>query len=282
MKYALLLGALALLLFLPSCSASLPDFDPLGTETEAVESETADTPPIPTLTLSGRRFSFEGEAEAIDARDDLLCLKREGVYRLTGDLSEGGISVDVGAFGRVRLILDGVSIRSTRRPAIEIVSAAAVILETEEGSVNLLWSSSEAVILGSDNLLLTGSGSLSLGGALRAIQAEGRVSVASGTVRLSASECGIRSSVGVTLAGGEVAINAARVGLCSEERSDSGGIEILGGDLVAVCSETVLSAKRRICLAGGRGSFDAPRWYLCGGEVLYTGGEFPMATDPRP
>ena len=276
MKLCPMLCALALLVFLPSCSSALPNFDPLATEEETAAEETAVAPVISTVTLSGRRFSFAGEETAIAVRDDLLTMKEEGVYRLTGDLAEGGVAVDVGAFGVVRLILDGVSIRSTRRPAIEIVSAAAVIIETAEGSVNLLRSSREAVIRSSSNLLLTGEGSLSLGGADEAIAAEGRVSVTSGIVHLTASACGIRSEVGVELsAEGEVAINAARVGILTRERSDSGGIVIRGGRLVAVCAEAVLCAQRRICLAGGKGSFDAPRLYQCPSEVLHTGGEFP-------
>ncbi len=276
---------LCLALLLSSCAPALPDFKPFESEEESQSESLLPTAEIPTLSLDRRRYSFTGKEEAITAEDDLLTIGQAGSYRLTGTLSEGGLSVDVGAFGVVRLILDDVSLASTGRPVLHVRSAAAVILETEEGSVNLFRSTAKTAVMADGNLLLTGSGSLSISGAPVAISSLGRVAVESGSLRITASECGILANTAIEMTGGEVAVNAASFGFKTEERSDSsGGILLRGGSLTAVCSETVLSAKTRILLTGGKGSFDAPRFYLCEsnengvpvkGELRCEGGDFP-------
>lgn len=287
-KIGLAVWLLFLSLLLASCAPALPAFQPFETkdESDSAESETgSEQEKIPTLTLDRRRYSFTGREDAIRVKDDLLTLGQAGSYRLTGSLTEGGIAVDVGWDGVVRLILDGVSLSSTGRPVLQVLSAAAVILESKDGSVNLLHSTAGTAVSSEGNLLLTGTGSLSVSGAPIALSSAGRLTVESGTVRITASECGIRADTGIEILGGEIAINAARVGLMSEERvNSSGGIVIRGGFLTAVCAETVLSARTRILLTGGVGSFDAPRFYQCQytengalvkGSVLQTGGNFP-------
>ena len=283
-QIGLALGVIVLSFCLSFCSPTLPDFEPFESDTEEV-TEGTEAPIAPTLTLDRRRYSFTGKEEAISAEDDLLTIRQAGSYRLTGTLSEGGLCVDVGHEGVVRLILSGVTVESTRRPALHVRSAAAVILECEEGSVNLLRSTAQAVILSRSNLSLWGTGSLSLGGAPTAIRSDGYVTVRESTLRITASECGISAEKGIEIVGGAVAINAAAVGLATkEDGSQSGGITLSGGSLTAVCSEVVLSARYRIRLMGGTGSFEAPGFYRCErleqgksvkGEILHTGGSFP-------
>ncbi len=115
-------------LLLSSCALSIPKEE---TQTEAVDS-------VPTLTFDGRRYRYSGNASDIAVEGDSLTIQRAGVYRLSGTLSDGVLRVDVSRGETVHLILDGVSISSSRAIPLEIRSAACVILELADGSVNTI------------------------------------------------------------------------------------------------------------------------------------------------
>lgn len=267
------------------CAPALPLFAPFETEVQTESQAPSAEPDLPTISLDRRRYSFTGDPEAIEVKNDLLTVKREGSYRLAGDLTDGGIAIDVGFGKTVHLILDGVSIRASSRPAIYVKSAAAVMIETEEDSVNLLCSAGDSVIEVNGNLTVSGSGSLSLSGADTAIRSSGTVTVESGLLRATASEYGIFAEKRFEIFGGEVAVNAARIGYATEESSpDEGGIYLFGGQITAVTSEAALSARTYILLKNGAGSFDAPRFYQCEyekngsiirGTIDRLGGSFP-------
>ena len=276
---------LVFLLFLVGCRTDTSDFNPFEEEVpeESLPTEQKEEF-VPLLTLCGRRYSFTGGSEAISVKDDLLTIRQGGTYRLTGELTEGGLAVEVGWGETVRLILSGASIRSSYHPALSLLSAAAVIVETEQDSVNLLFSEGEAVIDGSTHLILCGEGSLSLSGARSAVRSSGTVEIDGGIVRATASEYGFLSETRLEIHGGEVAVNAAKYGYATRETDPSGGIFVDGGKITSVSSEAALSAHRSILLSGGTGSFDAPVYYECErvqnekklkGEILLTGGSFP-------
>lgn len=278
--------ALLTVLCLAGCSPAVPPFDPFDTEEDGAESspDREEAPLLPLLSLDGRRYSFTGDEEAITAKDDLLTIKEAGAYRLTGELTEGGLAVEVGWGETVRLILDGVSIRSSKRPALSVISAAAVVVETAADSVNLLFSESHSVMEADTNLVLCGKGSLSLSGAKTAVRASGSLTMEDGTLRATASEYGFLSEKRIEIRGGTAAVNAAKFGYATRESSSLGGIFVYGGALTAVCSEAALSAHGMILLAGGSGSFDCPAAYQCEhegngkavkGTILQTGGSFP-------
>ncbi|MBR2354167.1 MAG: carbohydrate-binding domain-containing protein [Clostridia bacterium] len=279
------IGSFALMCMLFGCAPALSGVDPFETEAETESDLPIPEPEPPTVSLDRRRYSFTGDPRAIEVKDDLLTVKQEGVYRLTGTLSEGGIAVDVGFGETVCLILDGVSIRSSFRPAIFVKSAAAVIIETKEGSVNPLYSAGDSVIKARGDLILRGNGSLSLSGADTAVNASATVTVESGMLRATASEYGILAEKRLEISGGDVAVNAARIGYATGESSpEEGGIYLMGGQITAVTSEAALSAQTNIWLQEGIGSFDAPILYRCEreengriirGSITHTGGSFP-------
>ncbi len=286
-RLCLALCVLSAVLYSVGCSPALPSFVPFDTEEETMESspEAENDPTIPLLSLDGRRYSFTGNDKAISVKDDLLSIKEAGTYRLTGDLTEGGLSVEVGWGETVRLILDGISIRSSGRAALSVSSSAAVIVESEVHSVNVLFSESDAVIQGNTNLIFCGKGSLSLSGAKYAVRSSGTIAIEDGILRATASEYGFFSEKRIDILGGKVAVNAAKFGYATKETSSSlGGIYLYGGQITAVCSEAALSAQTQILLAGGVGSFESPMYYQCEhvengktvkGAILKTGGSFP-------
>ena len=287
MRRLFLVPLLGLSLCFSGCSAALPDFTPFETEeaTASFAEDTDQASAAPLITLERRRYSFTGDSEAILVKGDLLIIRRAGTYRLKGELTEGGIEIDAGPDGVVRLVLEGVSIHASTHSAIFVKSAAAVVLRTEKDSVNLLTSDGESVLSAHANLVFRGEGSLSLSGARIAVEGSDTVSVESGLLRMTASRIGMVAEKRLTVLGGEVAVNAAELGYVTREApTDAGGIFLRGGRVTAVCSEAALSATTRILLENGAGSFEAPTYYRCGfeengkavkGRIEYTGGSFP-------
>ncbi len=271
------------------CSPALPSYVPADTELgETTESESGSEnlpEPIPLLILDGRRYSFSGDPEAILAKDDSLILRRSGTYRLSGELTEGELRVDVGWEHTVRLILDGVSLASSYHPCLSVESAAAVILESSAETVNRFHSKADSVIRSEANVIFCGKGALSLGGAKAAVTCAGTVSVTGGGLTATASEYGILAADRLLLEGGSVCLNAAKVGIRVTDRSPfDGGIRITGGSCTVLATECALFADGRIELGGGSGSLSAPILYryerqedgqTVPGVLLFSGGDFP-------
>lgn len=268
---------LTLSLLLSSCA-----FEPKKEEPPA-HTEASDS--IPTLTFDGRRYRYSGNASDIAVAGDSLTIQKGGVYRLTGTLSDGSLSVDVSRGETVRLILDGVSLSSSRTTPLEVRSAACVILELADDSVNTISDAARTpekegallACLSSDcNLILCGEGSLSLSGrADYALSCEANLEIESAHLSLSSPEVGVRVRDRLILHSGTLTVTTAKIGVLADEGAGAvGRIEIHGGYLVASCSETALSAGKAILADGGSASLRAPNLYSSP-SLLITAPDFP-------
>ncbi len=249
-----------------------------------------------TLILNGRRYTYSGDQKDISIEDQILTLHASGTYRISGNLTEGCLRIDAEPCEVVHLILEGVSVSSSYASPLQIVSAACVIIETAQGSVNtfsenLRNASSEdtlplACLRADSDLTLCGEGSLILKGRSDcALASCGNVVLSSGKLTVSSPNIGIWVRDCFELREGTLTVTAARIGIYSDSGERSGGeIRILGGRLTACCSEVALSAGREIRIEKGVGSLDAPSYYLCqrtadgkkiDGTILITSNDFP-------
>ena len=94
-------------------------------------------------------------------------ITNEGVYTLTGTISDGLIYIKTD--GKVKLILNGVSITNSKGPAIYVENADTLEIETVKGTTNTLVDGKtysgfedgvEGVIYSKDDLVLSGEGTL--------------------------------------------------------------------------------------------------------------------------
>ena len=268
---------LTLSLLLSSCAL------PTRIDTPPAETEADDS--VPTLSFDGRRYRYSGNASDIAVVGDSLTIQKEGVYRLTGTLSDGSLSVEVSRGETVHLILDGVSLSSSHATPLNIRSAACVILELADGSVNTVSDTARApekegeslACLSADsNLILCGEGNLSISGrAGYALSCEGNLEIESAHLSLSSPEVGARVRDRLILHSGTLTVTTAKVGIVADDAAGAvGRIEIHGGYLVASCSETALSAGNAILADGGSASLRAPRLYSSP-TLLITAPDFP-------
>ena len=206
------------------------------------------------LTLEGRRYSYTGDEQDLQIQDDVLTIRRGGDYYLSGELKEGAIRICVPPDACVRLILEGVTVTSSYHTPLWVEQAACLTLELTAGSVNRLTDEARSTTEGSPlplaclaaacPILLCGEGSLIVSGrADTAVASLGTVHLESARLTVSAPSTGIWARDALMMTGGSLTVTEARRGVAIPKSDHTvGAITVTGGHLVALCTETALSA----------------------------------------
>lgn len=214
---------------------------------------------------------------------DTLNITRSGVYHLTGTLTDQNIVVNV-TNGKVKLILDNVTIKNSTGPAIACYAADDLLIELI-GENNLsdgkTYASSydedvAGAIYSKADLTFQGDGALNLTASYQdGIVGKDDVKFSSGTYNITAADDGIRGKDSVYIVGGNFAISAKGDGIKSTNANKAGkgfvliedgtiniktsleGIEgvnviIDGGDVSVVASDDGLNASTAISINGGK------------------------------
>ncbi len=277
MKMLLLLLVLGLVCLLTGCSPPLSGFVPFETEALAdtdTEGQIDPAPFIPTITLDGRRYSFDGDPSALRSQNDQLILCAGGRYRLCGLLYDGALTVEAGVDETVELILDGLSLTSLRRPCLTVTSPTTVILRTESGSTNIFKTEADQGVVTHGNLVLDGAGALTLRCSGSAIVSDSALTVQGGSWILTAANVGLCGSY-VEINGGNIALNGSKVGIYSTNLSKlEKSIQMHGGSVTVLATEVAIRSEGGLLFTDGKGSLNAPKLYE-GTEIDILGGEFP-------
>lgn len=191
-------------------------------------SQTADTSHAKTITVEDNK--------TIDITDD-------GVYIITGTASNCTIKVEADKDSKIQLVLDGVSITNESMAAIYVVSADKCFITTTDSentlSVTGTFTSDDdtnvdAVIFSKDDLILNGTGTLTLNSAEgHAVTGKDSIKVTGGTYNITAAKHGFQANDSIAVCGGSFDINCSKDGFHSENADDDsvGWIYIGGGTL---------------------------------------------------
>ncbi len=165
------------------------------------------------------------DVQAIDlnaVQSGVFTVSQKGDYLLSGTLN-GQIVVEVPKEEKVRLILNGVTITSSRGPAIYETQSDKLIITLAEGTVNTLTDGSMitddddtigAALYAEDDLSINGAGSLMVNGAQKhGIQSKADLVIANGNITVNAVTDGIRGRNSVLLLDGEVNVTAGGDGI---------------------------------------------------------------------
>ena len=184
------------------------------------------------------------DATYVTLEDDLL-IAEEGIYVLSGSLTDGQIVVECEDTEKVQLVLDGVNIENNGKAAIYVKEADKVFITTTADSLNTLAvtgkmqadgdtnvdgvifskadltvngegtlninCSEEHAIVGKDDVVVTGS-NININAKGDGIQANDLVAVAGGTIAIENCEEGLESTV-IAIHGGETTIRATDDGI---------------------------------------------------------------------
>ncbi len=191
--------------------------------TERDLAQTADTSDAKTITVK------DGEDVNITSA---------GVYVLSGTASNCTVRVEIGSSDKVQLVLDGLDITNESAPAIYVVSADKCFVTTADGESSLSVTgtftadgdtNTDAVIFSKDDIVLNGTGTLTLSAPNGSgVAGKDDLKVTGGTYSITCGAHAVEANDSITIGGGTFTINAGKDGFhCNNSDDDTKGDVII-------------------------------------------------------
>lgn len=230
----------------------------------------------------------QADSSGVTIAGDTVTITQEGVYRLTGTLSNGQLVVDAAKDAKVQLVLDGVSVTRTGSAALYLKQADKLFLTTAAGSENTLSSVGEFVqtdennvdgaIFAKDDLTLNGEGTLYVScETAHGIVGKDDLKLTSGTCQVTAAKKGLDGKDSVCIAGGDLTVTSGTDAIHAENSDDAekGYLYIGGGTITLDSGKHGLSAESVLVIRGGSFVLDAVQDALhSDGDMEISGGSF--------
>ncbi len=198
-----------------------------------------------------------------------ISITSEGVYVFSGNASNVTITVNAGDEDKVQLVLDGVGITNSSKPAIYVVNADKVFVTTASGSTNSLsvtgsftadgTTNTDAVIFSKDDLVINGLGTLNIKSSNNGITSKDDLKVTGGTLHITCSADALEANDSIAIAGGSISINTGKDGLHAENDEDNtvGYIYICGCSLDITAGSDGIQATTVVQIDNGNISISA-------------------------
>lgn len=193
-------------------------------------------------------------AETITLSDSQnVSITKEGVYVISGSAKEVTITVDAADDAKVQLVLDSISVTNTDSPVIYVKNADKVFVTTQgdnsfsvtgsftaDGSTN-----TDAVIFSKDDLVLNGTGTLTISSTDNGISCKDDIKITGGTINIDCTSDAIEANDSINIAAGTINIIGKKDGLHAEDSDDNtkGSIYICGGTLTINASDDAIHAE---------------------------------------
>lgn len=179
----------------------------------------------------------ESKAQQIVLNGESVTITEAGVYVLSGTISNGSVTVNAGSEDKVQLVLNNVSITSAQSAAIYVENADKTFITLAAGSQNTLTSLAfdessdiDAVIFSRDDLVLNGSGSLTITSAGHGIVGKDDLKITGGAYVITAEGRGIDANDSIRIYDGDITVTAGKDAIrAKHDDADKGYIVILGG-----------------------------------------------------
>ena len=230
------------------------DLDPSYDESEAVNIKLNDT----TATADGSGVTVNGSVITVTA---------EGIYVISGKLSDGQIIVNAGDEDKVQLVLDGVDITNDDSACILVKNADKTFITLAEGSTNTLADTGseyvqqsdydktvDGVIFSSNDLVFNGSGSLTIkAGYKHAVVSKDDLKVTGGTYNITATGKGFTANDSIRISDGTFTVNSTddAFHVSSAETADVGYMYVAGGKFTVKTDDDGLHCTSQMIIDGG-------------------------------
>lgn len=214
------------------------------------------------IQLSGDSAVCDSDAVTIDGSQ--VIIGAEGVYLLSGTLTNGQIVVNAGENDKVQLVLSGADITSSTSAAIYALEADKVFITLAEETENTLANGGtytavdenniDAVIFAKTDLTLNGSGSLTINAAAgHGVVSKDDLVITGGSYTITSASHGLSGKDSVAIAGGTFAITAGKDGIHSENSDDPtlGTLYIADGSFTIAAQGDAVSAEGALQIDGG-------------------------------
>ena len=183
------------------------------------------------------------EAQSFTVADgQTIEITSEGVYVITGTAKNASIIVDAGDEDKIQLVLDGVSITNDSTPCIYIKSADKVFVTTTDAENTLAVTgtftadgdtNTDAVIFSKDDLVLNGTGTLTIQSSENGVTSKDDLKITGGTISITCSADALEANDSIRIADGTINIDTQKDALHAENDEDDsvGFVYICGGTL---------------------------------------------------
>ena len=210
-----------------------------------------------------------------------ITITQAGTYVLSGTASDATIIVDAGDEDKVQLVLDGLTITNEDAPCIYGKNADKIFVTTlGENSLSVTGAftadgetNTDAVIFSRDDLVLNGTGSLTISSTDNGITSKDDLKVTGGTLTIDCVSDGLEANESIAVAAGTVTITADKDGLHAENDEDdtAGAIYIQGGTFAIDAGSDAIQGTTTVQIAGGTFDLTAAEG-IEGTYVLVSGG----------
>ena len=214
------------------------------------------------IALNGDSASCDSDAVVIEG--SRVTIGAEGVYLLSGTLTDGQIVVNAGETDKVQLVLAGANITSSTSAAIYALEADKVFVTLAEGTENTLTNGGEYVAIDDNNidsvifaktdLTLNGSGSLTINAqAGHGVVSKDDLVITGGSYTVTAASHGLSGKDSIAIAGGTFAITSGKDGIHAENADDLslGTLYIADGSYTIAAQGDAISAQGALQIDGG-------------------------------
>ncbi len=229
------------------------------------------------------------EASTITLADEDVTISEPGSYILTGTLTDHSVTIDSAAEGKVKLVLDGVTMTSSVNSPIIVTAADEVVLILADGSTNTITDTSahtaaesdsdatDAAIFSMADLTIGGSGTLEVNATATGVDGIGSkdgLVILSGSISVAAGDDGIRGKDYVIVSGGTIDVTSTQDGLKSTNEDDDtvGFIYLTGGTVTIDAGDDGAHAEGDLLLSGGELTINGSSEGLEGANIVIAGG----------
>ena len=201
-------------------------------------------------------------AKTIKATDDkTVDITEEGVYVISGSAENFTVRVDADDTAKVQLVLDGVDIENDDFPVIYVISADKVFVTTTDSDNTLTVSgqftadgetNTDAVIFSKDDLVLNGTGSLSIiSNYGNGITGKDDMKITGGTYSVKCALDAFEANDSISVCGGTFDIEADKDGFHCENDNAEGTVIISGGSFTISAGSDGIQACALLQTDGG-------------------------------
>jgi len=217
-----------------------------------------------TITLNGASITVDGAGAVVEGTT--VTIISAGDYNISGPLTDGQVIVNTQDEEPVRLILNGVELRSSTSAPIYIADAEEALIVLADGTTNTVTDSAayvfaspdedepNAAVFSKSDLNISGNGTLIVSANYNdGIASKDGLTIASGTITVNALDDGIRGKDYLVVQSGTITVNAQGDGLKSDNEEDAalGYISIENGVLNITAGGDAFDAQTNVHISAG-------------------------------
>ncbi|MFZ2349393.1 MAG: carbohydrate-binding domain-containing protein [Candidatus Bipolaricaulis anaerobius] len=222
------------------------------------------SPTVTEIVLAGSAIQVTGTGAV--AQGSRLLITAGGTYHIRGTLDDGQVVVSSADNSPVNLVLGGARITCSTSSPIYIAQAKDVVISLAAGTDNTLTDGSSylyevagadepnAALFSADDLVITGTGSLTVNGNYsNGIQSKDDLALSGATVTVAAVNDGIKGRDSITVSEATITIRAGADGMQSnnDEDPERGTVTIESGTIRITSGEDGIQAETRLVVHGG-------------------------------